>query len=411
MPKCNQNRPGYKETKVGWIPNNWSSPVLGEQFQLSSGDTRPKNITESMSEECQIPVYGGNGIMGFSNIWNEQGKKIVIGRVGEKCGCIHLISDKHFITDNALYTCEWVKESCIDYFAYYLTYCNLSRLRNKGGQPLISQKPIYSLRISLPPLPEQKRIAEILSAWDRAIEQTRKLIDARKHLKKGLIQQLLTGRMRFSEFIKSIDSLSSHFYDYPKDWQHPRILEIAKEVTNRNWEKADYPVISCSKHEGFVNSLEYFGKKVFSDDTSNYKIIEKYQFGFPANHVEEGSIGLLTHVDRGILSPIYIVFEIDRSAVFPQYLYSLLKTELYKHIFSSNTNASVNRRGSLRWKEFSKIRVPLPAMEEQIKIQSTMDSIDKEIDQLTKKKCLISDQKKSLMQKLLTGEIRVNVAN
>ena len=81
--------------------------------------------------------------------------------------------------------------------------------------------------------------------------------------------------------------------------------------------------------------------------------------------VNEGSIGLLEHVDSGIVSPIYIVFRTDPHKVFAPYLYALFKTETYRHIFAMATNASVDRRGSLRWKEFSSIRVPLPSLDEQ----------------------------------------------
>ena len=161
------------------------------------------------------------------------------------------------------------------------------------------------------------------------------------------------------------------------------------------------------KHEGFVDSLQYFNKKVYSDDTSGYKVIERGCFGFPSNHIEEGSIGYQNIYDAGLVSPIYTVFRPNKKKVDSVYLYKLLKTDHYRQIFSAATNASVDRRGSLRWKEFGKIRVPLPTLLEQQKISSILTSSEKEVETLQQSLDCLRQEKKSLMQQLLSGNKRV----
>ena len=94
-------------------------------------------------------------------------------------------------------------------------------------------------------------------------------------------------------------------------------------------------MLACSKHVGFVNSLEYFKKKVFSDDLTNYKVVLRGQFGFPSNHIEEGSIGLQNICDAGVVSPIYTVFEIDESRVDRGFLFKVLKTDHYRQRFAA----------------------------------------------------------------------------
>lgn len=91
----------------------------------------------------------------------------------------------------------------------------------------------------------------------------------------------------------------------------------------------------------------------------------------------------------------------------PEYLYALFKTDTYRHIFSISTNASVDRRGSLRWREFSLIQVPRPPNEEQRAIVDFLNTADSDIILLEKKLKALEKQKRGLMQKLLTGEIRV----
>ena len=260
--------------------------------------------------------------------------------------------------------------------------------------------------LPLPPLLEQQKIAEILSVWDEAIEQTRKLIDAKKRRKKALMQQLLTGKKRLSGFSKSKGRNSYRFFDLPEDWECPQIRDVAQEYSERNTGGDDLTVLSCSKHLGFVESSEYFGKQVFSADTFNYKIIRRGYFGYPSNHIEEGSIGLLLSHDIGIVSPIYIVFKCIDSVI-PEYLYAVFKTDTFRHIFAISTNASVDRRGSLRWREFSLIRVPQPSLKEQQAIVDVLNAADSEIVRLERKLKALEKQKRGLMQKLLTGEVRV----
>lgn len=129
-------------------------------------------------------------------------------------------------------------------------------------------------------------------------------------------------------------------------WSIVEIGQIASEVSAVN-DSTDYiPVLSCTKYDGLVDSLQYFKKQVFSHDTSNYKLVRRGQFAYATNHIEEGSIGYQDLVSAGLVSPIYTVFQADASRVDDGYLYKVLKTEKLRQLFAANTNASVDRRGA-----------------------------------------------------------------
>jgi type I restriction enzyme S subunit len=268
----------------------------------------------------------------------------------------------------------------------------------------IDQSDLGRLPILLPPLSEQKAIADLLSTWDEAIEKTERLIQAKKKQLRQMSRWLLFGHKRLVN--QKNELADGHFFKYPSDWGLVKIEKVAKEISARNGESEE-TVLSCSKYDGFVNSLDYFGKQVFSSDTSNYKVVKKGQFGYPSNHVEEGSIGLLEHCEKGIVSPIYVVFEASKNKVHSPYLYKLLKTDIYKHIFQISTSSSVDRRGSLRWGDFSKIKVLVPSIEEQQQISETLSSAQHEIDLLKQLAEKYKTQKRGLMQKMLTGKWRV----
>jgi len=268
----------------------------------------------------------------------------------------------------------------------------------------INKKTVENIPIILPAYPEQKAIADLLSTWDEAIEKTERLIQTKGKQFKRMSRWLLFGHKRLGNQENELGD--GYFFKYPPYWGFVKISKVAKEVSLRNGESEEM-VLSCSKYDGFVNSLDYFGKQVFSSDTSNYKVVKKGQFGYPSNHVEEGSIGLLEHCEKGIVSPIYVVFEAAKDKVHSPYLYKLLKTDIYRHIFQVSTSSSVDRRGSLRWGDFSKIKVPLPTFKEQVLIAETLSAAQQEIDLLKKFAEKLKTQKRGLMQKLLTGEWRV----
>ncbi len=282
-------------------------------------------------------------------------------------------------------------------------------LRTNGSA--LREIPIGELRqvsLCLPTLHEQQKIAAILSTWDRAIQLTEKLIATEEKRKQALMQQLLTGKLRLKEFVKSLETFSTRYGNYPTDWKYVRLEQVAQEISIRNADGTAHQVLSCTKYHGLVDSLSYFGKQIFSEDLSTYKIVRRNEFAYATNHIEEGSIGYQNVCDVAVISPMYTVFK-TKDGVDDGYLYKLLKSDLYVHIYQVNTSASVDRRGSLRWGAFSHIRIPLPSLAEQQAIAAVLDRQQDEINVLNKKCQSIKLQKKGLMQQLITGKVRVRV--
>ncbi|MBX8460127.1 restriction endonuclease subunit S [Enterobacter sp. RIT637] len=316
--------------------------------------------------------------------------------------------------DNNINRIVFNKKVYTNFIAYYLnTGKGKSAIQSlPAGSTSVAAiywKDLKNIQLLLPSLGEQQKIVQILSTWDKSIVVTGKLLTNSHRQKKALMQQLLTGRKRLGLSVGSYEFKLTHYGSIPKDWDYPAIKEICTQVSEKNSAAVDYPVLSCSKYDGFVDSLKYFNKKVYSDDLSGYRLIHRGCFGFPSNHIEEGSIGLQNLYETGIVSPIYVVFRASPTKVDNSYLYAVLKTDHYKQIFGAATNASVDRRGSLRWKEFNQIHVPLPPLKEQQKIAAVLSAADAEIATLEKKLASLKDEKKALMQQLLTGKLRVKL--
>ena len=268
------------------------------------------------------------------------------------------------------------------------------KVATKTAVPYLNKDNCNSTPIILPPLPEQKAIAHILGLMDTAINQNNQLIAQKELRKKWLMQNLLTGKKRLKGF--------------SGEWKNIHIKDVSKEVSIRNKEDKQLTVLSCTKYDGLVPSLEYFGRKIFSDDVSTYKVVPKNHFAYATNHIEEGSIGYQKILDEALISPMYTVFKTDAS-INDTFFYKLLKSHKLVYQYQNRMEGSIDRRGGLRWDAFSIIKIQIPSYKEQTAIAQLLQTADKEIQLLKTKTEKLREQKKGMMQVLLTGKKRLNL--
>lgn len=382
------------------LPEGWDVIKIGDAIKLSSGDTKPTDLQIEKTELQPYPVYGGNNIMGYSSQKNSVKPIVLIGRVGEYCGITRYIDEPCWITDNALFTKEIDSSIRTEYLSLSLKYYDLSRLRNKGGQPLISQKPIYGLKIPFPPLSEQKKIAQILSTWDNAISATERLLDNSQQRKKALMQQLLTGKKRLPGF--------------EGEWESGTLGEIANIDSGYAFKSSDFtdseegiPIVKMSDFkEGRLDLSQ--AAKVSTKHLNNidkFKLqVDDFVFGM------SGSLSNYAWVKMENL-PCYlnqrvgrIVSKKNSNHLFVTYLYLSDKVQqsiLDKAAGAAQLNISVT--------DLRKLPIKYPSKIEQEKISSILMVSDQEIDAQQKRLDHLKLEKKALMQQLLTGKRRVLV--
>ena len=247
------------------------------------------------------------------------------------------------------------------------------------------------LKVILPPLEEQKRIAEVLSLCDDIIENLTELIEKKEQYKKGVMQRLLSGEVRFKGFTD--------------EWKNTTLNEVIKEKTVKNKNNKINLVLSVTNKDGFVIQNEFFGKTIASKDLSNYKIVDKWDFAYNPARVNVGSISMLENFDVCIVSPMYVVFSINHEIIYKYFLKYWIQSHNFNGYIKSLSAGSV--RSILSFDAMSTMKIKVPSLEEQKKIAGLLSVIDEEIENLKKQLELRKQQKKGLMQKLLTGEVRV----
>ena len=397
------------------IPSSWSISKLGDEVDFHNGKAHENFLSEDgnftlinskfistggqvvkKSLKCLHPLKQNDLVMVMSDVPN--------GRALARCFLIDK-NDEYTLNQRI---CSLTSKRMEPKYLHFVLDRNRYYLRfdNGVGQTNLRKKEVLDCPVLVPPLFEQRAITNFLTTWGAATEKTERLIAAKEEVKKGLMQRLLFGKFRLGGR-KNAGNTEGKWFSTPSDWKRLKIGAVAKEASDKNANGDDLPVLSCTKHRGLVNSLEYFDKQVFSKDTSTYKIVTQGQFAYATNHIEEGSIGYQDLSPKGLISPMYTVFTANSKLINDGYLYKLLKTETFRRIFAINTNASVDRRGSLRWKEFAKLPIPLPDLQEQEKINQLLETAQQEITLLHRQLDLLKKQKCGLMQKLLTGQWRV----
>jgi type I restriction enzyme S subunit len=264
-----------------------------------------------------------------------------------------------------------------------------------GSMKNITKSDVLSIRINIPPLPEQQKIAQILSTWDKAIGKLEALIAAKKKRKKALMQQLLTGSIRFSGFagewiIKRLDTVVKNFIVPMRD--KPEML--------------NGPIPWCR--------IEDFNGTYLSASKSKQGVTEKTIEEMNLKVYPVGTLLVSCSADLGrcaiVVNPLvtnqtFIGLVPDSNKINVLFLYYLISNFAHRlNTLSSGTTISYLSR-----KEFEKFSIKLPEIIEQQKIAAVLSSADKEIAVHQNQLAALKQQKKGLMQHLLTGKKRVNV--
>lgn len=257
---------------------------------------------------------------------------------------------------------------------------------------------IGKCKIILPPLPEQQKIAEILSTWDLAIEKTQKLIKEIKLRNKGLAQRLLTGKKRLKGF--------------EEEWEDFNLADVAERITRKNTELND-TVITISAQRGFVLQEDFFNKRVASETLSNYYLIHKGEFAYNksySNGYPMGAFKRLNNLDKAVVTTLYICFRL-KSNVSSDFMEQYFEAGLMVSPLMKIAQEGGRAHGLLNigLQDFFGLKLSLPQLAEQSAITNLLTKAEQELKLYQQQLATLKEQKKGLMQKLLTGQIRVKI--
>ena len=289
------------------------------------------------------------------------------------------------------------------YFSGYKFEQYVKLTQTATAVPHISPNDIKQFSLLLPPIAEQKKIAQILSTWDKAIAVTEKLLTNSQQQKKALMQQLLTGKKRL---------LDENGERFSGEWKFKRISEIATRVQRKN-DTSEHPILTISSLSGFVRQDERYSRYMAGESIKNYILLKKGEFAYNKGNSKTYEFGCVFDLDKyeaGLVPHVYVCFKL-KQGLSHRYFKYLFEADYLKPQLGALVNTGVRNNGLLNIKptEFMETRVPVPCFEEQERIADMLYNSSRIIRVLQGKLACLKEEKKALMQQLLTGKRRVKV--
>lgn len=383
-----------EEQNIKQLPKDWKWVKLGEVLSVSSG----KGIKVNSLQGGKYPVYGGNGLNGYHTDYFLEEPKLIIGRVGVKCGVTHITKSKSWVTDNALIVESKNDAFDIQFLKLKLGYENLNKLSVSTAQPVISGSKIYAYEILLPPLPTQlaivAKIEELFSELDKGIEQLKTAQQQLKTYRQSVLKWAFEGKLT-NENVKE--------GELPKGWKWVKLGDVAKKKSLKAL-PADYP---NAKFIGMDCIEPHTLKPFFLYDFKEFKSAGNY---FKANQVLYGRMRpYLNKVYRaefdGTCSGEFII--LDCAELFNP---DLLKYILHSREFVSFANSiTTGDRPRISYEEISTYDVPLAPIEEQSnivqEIESRLSVADKMEESITQSLQQAEALRQSILKKAFEGKL------
>ena len=376
---------------------------LSDVISMKSGES----ITaERITSEGKFPCFGGNGLRGYTTTFTHDGSYTLVGRQGALCGNVTFVSGRFYASEHAIVVTP-KKETDIKFMSYVLYDMNLNQYSESSAQPGLSVKKLLELEYPIPQnKEEQTAIAEALSDIDSLISSLQKLIEKKKAIKQGTMQELLTGQKRFLGF--------------SGEWETRKVGELCSIVTKQTG--FDYtstikpnliehpqsnalPMIQTKNFEGrkFNFSTDYYIPTGIAKEFDKI-VLDTVCLLFSIVGASVGNIGLFPG-DKvafcgGAIGIAKFYHEIDAIYAF-YYFLSESGQQQIRNVTKGGAQATVTIE------DIREFTIPYPNLKERTLIAQTLSDMDNEIEQLEKKLAKYQQIKQGMMQELLTGRIRL----
>ncbi len=399
----NQNRPGYQESKVGWIPEGWEFSSLGKCASFLDNKRIPLKDEERQTRQGKYPYYGASGIIDYIDDYLFDDELILLGEDGanilsRSTPLSFRVKGKIWVNNHA-HVIKPKENTNIGFLCEYLESISYAQYNTGTAQPKLNREICSQIPIPTPPLPEQKAIAEVLECWYKGIWNLELKIERKRNIKKGLMQRLLSGKQRLKGFSEA--------------WETVRLGEIGHFEKGIGISKEDLSDkgIPCIRY-GEIYTVHHFVLKTFhsficSELAAQSKRIKKNDLLFAGSGETAEEIGKSVAYMNDVEA--YAGGDVIILSVYPK----IGRADYFSYYLNTLGREMLNRLGQgqsvvhIYPKNLSKVCIPLPPLAEQRAIADVLSAADGEIEALEKKLALWKEQKKYLLNNLVTGTIRL----
>lgn len=403
-----QNNKKYKQTPIGLIPADWEVKKLDEltvgkgTYGINASAVEYNELLPKYLRITDIDDEGYFSVDKLSSVNDSSSKDfyleendIVFVRTGSTTGKSYLYNPNDGLLVYAGFLIKFsLDKSKVDkYYIWSFTKSDkyndwVNTFSQRSGQPGLNSNEYASLLIPLPPLPEQQKIAEILSTWDKAIQEVQLIIKKIEVRNKTLAFSLLRGKL-VNKNSKKI-SLSKFLTFTPR--------EIEKPTEN-------YLALGIRSHgKGIFHKPDSDPKAISMD-----KLYEVKENDFIVNitFAWEHAVAIISKEDEGgLVSHRFPTYVIDQKTVSVEFFRHIILQPFFKQMLDNISPGGAGRNRVLSKKDLLKLEISVPSLEEQHSIAEILNTAHQELKRYQEKLKVLQQQKKGLMQQLLTGKIR-----
>ena len=395
------------------MESEWVTTPLGSLLSLSNGKSSPKR-----SNALPYPVYGANGIIGFSEEANATPGTIIIGRVGSYCGSLYFSNDSCWVTDNAI-RANALNGNDAKFLYYLLHTFRLNDWRTGSGQPLLNQTIISQISATIPSLPEQRRIAHILGTLDEKIELNRQMNETLEAITRAIfkswfvdfdpVRAKMEGRLPVGMDAATATLFPSAFQDsplgkIPEGWKIGTLGEIAENV--RQSVKAS----EIDPDELYIGLEHMPRRSIALSEWQTADELGSNKYRFRKGEILFGKLRPYFH--KVGVAPIEGVCSTDILVVQPidSEWFGIVLGLVSSDEFIAYTNAysGGTRMPRTNWKDMSRYEIVLPQVEVSQKYTEFIRPFIERIIENIHQSRTLSQIRDALLPKLLSGEIRVD---
>lgn len=378
---------GFKETEIGIIPEDWEVVKLGDVVEVHDKRRIPLSAEERSKIKGKYPYCGANGIIDYISDFIFEGEYVLLAEDGGFWGKYQntaYIMNGQFWVNNHAHIIKAIDGLTINKFLlYWFIFDDIEKYTSGTTRKKLNQNVMKKILIPLPPLPEQKKIAYVLSTIQEAKERTKAVIKAAKKLKKSLMKYLFTyGSVPFNE-AENVKIKETEIGLIPEDWEVVKLGDVARIKYGK----------SKPKEDGMIPVVGSGGI---------YSHTSKPLVDFPTIVIGRkgtaGRVWLLTEP----CYPSDTTFYLDwKKNVNIYYLFYFMMLNPLSGEHAKTTLPSLQKP------DLENFLIPLPPLSIQQKIASILSAVDEKIEKEENKKKALEELFKSMLHNLMTGKIRV----
>lgn len=383
----------FPEIRVGFVGNvssHYCDKVIGIPF-YRTGNVREGSFSHDDIKFVTKDFHRKNRKSAISN------GDILIARVGANLGMVCKVDG--ISTDANAANVIIIKKSDqadSDFFSEFLASpLGQSQIHSGsvgGAQGVFNTGLAEQIDVLVPPLLEQRAISKQLLIWNRTIALNLQLIAAKEERHLARITQLIARRSKL------------------KRWPNVRIRDLADRI-QRQGDGGKYPLLTIASASGFVRQEDKYSRYMAGESAKTYTLLQTGDFSYNkgnSKRYEFGCVFQLQNHEAALVPSVYVSFRL-RGSAHAAYMRHLFAADYLKPQLRALVKTGVRNNGLLNISpdEFLSATVPLPPMDEQVKIANVLDITNEEIGLLRRQLAALKEQKRGLVQKLLTGEWRL----